>query len=159
MAQRFSKYSNLSFFGKKRSTKKRRKARSSKNKRVVWQDAPDIKSKIDFLCEKLELDWIDTSLLHSMRSQNSKTRAYARIWGLSKVWQKALSTKPAYIVEVISEKFDNLSDLEKDKVLLHELTHIPKNFSGSLVPHIRKGKRNFNKKVEDLYDLHLKGKK
>jgi predicted metallopeptidase len=91
-----------------------------------------------------------------MRSENSQTRAYARIWGLSKVWQQALKQKPAYIVEVISEKYDKLSNIEKDKVLLHELTHIPKNFSGSLVPHIRRGKRNFHRKVEDLYSRHIK---
>jgi predicted metallopeptidase len=92
-----------------------------------------------------------------MRSNLSSSRAYARIWGLSKVWQMALSQKPAYIIEVLSQHFDKLTDKDKDKVLLHELAHIPKNFSGSLLAHIRhRGKRNFHDRVEELFSQYLR---
>jgi len=105
---------------------------------VEWVNAPDIKKRILHLDKSLKLDWLKTSKIHCFRSKNSKSRAYARIWGLSKVWQKALQTEPAYVIEVLSEKFDSLNKKEQDKVLLHEIAHIPKNFSGSLLPHIRK---------------------
>ena len=120
------------------------------SKRVEWVSAPDIDKKVKNLVNTLHLDWIERSRIFCFRSKNSKTRAHARIWGLSRIWQQALKTKPAYIIEVISEKFDKLPDKEKDKVLLHELAHVPKNFSGSLVPHYRRGKRKFKDRVRTL---------
>jgi predicted metallopeptidase len=124
---------------------------------VDWYSAPDIKKRICHLVKELKLDWIKPSQLHFMRSNYSSSRAYARIWGLSKVWQMALQEKPAYIIEVLSEKFDDLSLKEKDKVLLHELAHIPKNFSGSLLAHTRvRGKRNFHDRVEELFSQYLR---
>lgn len=129
------------------------KKRKSK---VEWKNAPDIKKRVIFLKKHLNIDWIKTTNIYCFRSQNSSSRAYARIWGLSKVWQSALKEKPSYIIEVLSERFDKLSDKEKDKVLLHEITHIPKNFSGALLPHIRKrGKRNFHDKVDKLFKTYL----
>jgi predicted metallopeptidase len=120
------------------------------SKRVEWVSAPDIEKKIKNLVISLRLDWIKRSRIFCFRSKNSKTRAHARIWGFSRIWQQALKAKPAYIIEVISEKFDKLPDKEKDKVLLHELAHVPKNFSGSLVPHYRRGKRKFKDRVRTL---------
>lgn len=117
----------------------------------IWEKAPDIKKTVLDLKRQLNLYWIDINNIYFYRSNNSRSRAYARIWGLSKIWQNALGVEPSYIIEVLSEKFDKLSDYEKDKVLLHEIAHIPKNFSGSLLPHIRKkGKRNFYDKVDNL---------
>ncbi|MFC1710035.1 putative metallopeptidase [Patescibacteria group bacterium] len=112
--------------------------------------APDVKRQIGYLVKELELDWIKRTKIYCFRSTKSKSRAYARIWGLPYVWQKALKTTPSYIIEVLSEKFDDLDKDEKNKVLIHELAHIPKTFTGSLVPHYRKGKRNFHDKVKTL---------
>ena len=70
-----------------------------------------------------------------VRSRGAKTRAIARIYSFPQALQVALKTKPKYVIEVISEKFDKLSSENKDKVLIHELMHIPKTFSGALVPH------------------------
>jgi predicted metallopeptidase len=122
-----------------------------KKRGVNWELAADIKKRVITLAKELDLEWVNLEDIHCFRSKNSKSRAYARIWGLSKIWQKALKQRPSYIIEVLSEKFDKLSKIEQDKVLLHELTHIPKNFSGSLLPHIRKrGKRNFHDRVRLL---------
>lgn len=126
----------------------------SKNKsnKVDWQNAPDIDKLVKAIIKKLDLNWINTKNIHCLRSKNSSSRAYARIWGLSKVWQLALVKEPNYVIEVLSEKFDKLSSDQKHKVLIHELAHIPKNFSGSLLPHIRRrGKRNFEDRVNSMY--------
>lgn len=123
--------------------------RKKRNKGVEWRSAPKIKRKVKSLLRNLELDWIDQRKITCFSSTGSSTRAYARIWGLSKIWQMALKNDPHYIIEVISERFNKLSEKEKDEVLIHELMHIPKNFSGALMPHIRKsGKRNFHDKVK-----------
>lgn len=124
-------------------------------KHIEWQAAPDIEKRLVRLIGKVNIEWVQTSKIHCFRSRGANTRAYARIWGLAKIWQLALDEDPAYVIEVISEKFDKLEAIDKDKVLLHELTHIPKNFSGSLVPHIRRGKRNFNDKVRSLISQYL----
>ena len=125
--------------------------RKKRGLRVEWVNAPDIKKRILHLKKTINLSWIKSSKIHCFRSKNSKSRAYARIWGLSRVWQKALKTEPAYVIEVLTERFDRLAKEEQDKVLLHEIAHIPKNFSGSLLPHIRKkGKRNFHDRVDRL---------
>ncbi len=121
---------------------------------VEWIKAPDVAILGNKIIKSLQMDWLEPRQIHYYRSRGSKARAYARIWGLSKIWQLALDEKPTYIIEVLSEKFDKLKDSQKDEVIIHELTHIPKNFSGSLMPHIRKGKRNFHKKVKMYLDSY-----
>jgi len=74
----------------------------------------------------------------------------ARIHGLGKIWQEALLKPPAYVIEVISERYDRLSEEEKEKTIIHELLHIPKGFSGGFRPH--KGYIN-KKRVEKLHRI------
>ncbi len=118
--------------------------------KVEWVSAPDIKRKVSKLISNLDINWVKKSRLFCYRSHGAKTYARARIWGLVKIWQKALKVEPAYILEVISENYDHLKSSEQEEILLHELAHIPSNFSGSLVPHFRKGKRNFKDRVKRL---------
>ena len=122
--------------------KKRRKNRNNSSKVVLWEKASDVEKDLKRLIDLSKLPY-DIKNITSLRSYNSHARAYARIWGLSRVWQMSLNVPPHYIIEILSEKFDSLSKERKDEVLLHELAHIPSNFSGSLLPHIRRGKRNF----------------
>lgn len=133
----------------------RRSKKGSKFSKFNWQEAPDIKTRVLTLMEGLQLDYLLGERLFFYRSQGSKARAYARTWGLPKIWQHALGTEPAYIIEVISGYFDKLSPKEQDKVLLHEISHIPKNFSGALVPHTRHGKGSFKGKLEILIDKYF----
>lgn len=119
-----------------------------------YDDAPDIHTKIIILLKKCEADWINPQRIFCVRSINANTRAYARIWGLAKIWQKTLNISPSYIIEVISEKFDKVISLEQDKILIHEICHIPRNFSGSLLPHIRRGRNSFSKKVSTLINQY-----
>lgn len=135
----------------RRFTKFRRKSA-----RIVWTEAPDVGRKIIKLKSLLELDWLKKDRIICFRSEYANTRAIARIWGLSRIWQQALEIGPAYVIEVISERYDRLSEHQKDSVLVHELNHIPHNFSGSLMPHTRRGKSNFHKRVSILLEKYRK---
>lgn len=121
---------------------------------IVWQEDKKLKELLNKTIKEAGVTWVNTSRVFTYRSENAKTRAYARIWGLSRIWQMALKVEPAYILEIISEKYDRLSDREKSKVLLHEVAHIPKNFSGALVPHTKRRKGNFRDKLKSLYEVY-----
>ncbi len=125
---------------------------------MEWEKAPDIKRKIKVFKETLGLEWLRIPRLFVYRSYNSSSRAYARTWAFPKIWQLSLGEEPAYIIEFLTERFDRLSEMDQDKVILHELTHIPKNFSGSLLPHIRRGKNSFHKKLDELVNRYLQSK-
>lgn len=84
-----------------------------------------------------------------MRGTGSTSRATARIWSFPKPWQLALKLGPRYIIEVLTNRFDKLTETEKDKVLIHELMHIPKTASGALLAH-RHHSRNINSKTVEL---------
>lgn len=94
-------------------------------------------------------------MITSMRGTGSTSRAIARIWSLPRPWQLALKIEPQYIIEVIAERFDRLSDSDKDRTLIHELMHIPKTFSGALVPHRGRSHRIDRRTVEKMYDLFI----
>lgn len=118
---------------------------------MKFVEAPDIKEYIEKIVSALGMDRIDTSRLFCMRSHGSKGRPTARIWSMPKVWQKALGIKAHYVIEVISERFDRLNTEEREKTLIHELMHIPKGFSGGLVPHNCFGKRIDHRSVDKLF--------
>ena len=131
---------------------KSNKKKSSNSNKITWSLDFDVQKNVILLLKKLNFPNFDGSRIYCLRSENANTRAIARIYGLSRIWQQVLKQKPAYIIEVVSEKFDRLSESQKNKVLLHEIAHIPQNFSGSLVPHIRKGKRSFYLKLKTLIE-------
>lgn len=136
----------------RRSTRSRRR---KKNHKIQWHPAPEVEERVALIVSKIDAPWVDTSSISVRRSYNANTRAYARIWGLGRIWQETLGLSPHYVIEVVSEKFDSLNQHEKDKVLIHELAHIPKSFSGSLLPHTRHRKGNFHDKVDDLVERFL----
>ncbi len=117
-------------------------------------EAPDIKDSIRKMVGALNLEQIDTERLFCMRSYGSKGRSIARIWSMPKIWQKAMGIKAHYVIEVVSERFDKLGLEERDKTLIHELMHIPKTFSGGLVPHNCFGKKIDRRSVDKLFDLY-----
>ena len=99
------------------------------------QLAPDIGVRLKNIQRKLKLPHIVIKQIVAFRSTGSTARARARIWAFPKIWQMALKEKPHYCIEVIAEKFDHLKEDDKNRILIHELMHIPKNFSGALLPH------------------------
>lgn len=118
-----------------------------------WLFAPDIREEIIKIISQLGLSYINPHHLAIFRSYGSTSRARARIWGLPRIWQKALKTSPSYCLEVISEKFDKLSFDDKRRILIHELLHIPKNFSGALLSHRGRGRRIGSGEVERLFNI------
>ena len=119
-----------------------------------WQNASDIKKSIQALVKKLELKHIDSQRIICFRSYGSSSRARARIWSFPKIWQQALTLPAYYIIEVLSEHFNKLSKDDKTLVLIHELLHIPQNFSGSLLSHRRPGRNLDSRMVEKLFQKY-----
>lgn len=117
---------------------------------MEWQEAKDIKKDIRTILKVLSLPHINSNRIFCFRTQGSKSRSYARIWAFPKIFQTALNIEAAYIIEVLSKYFDKLDKDSQKKVLIHELLHIPKNFSGALIPH--KGRnRNLEEMANHLF--------
>jgi len=136
---------------------------------LEYLEAPDMKRLVNEIVDNLGLFHVVPQFVYCYRSTGSKSkRTVARIHGLGKLWQEALRRPPTYVIEVISERYDKLSDKEKEKALIHELLHIPKGFSGGFRSH--KGyvsrkqverlhkhlveRRSLNKRAENVDDLY-----
>jgi predicted metallopeptidase len=116
---------------------------------IYYEKAPDVEKVAALVIRALSLDYVDMSRLHFYRSKGSKARrVQARIHGMGRIWFDALKMQPHYIIEVISEEYDRLDQTEREKVVIHELMHIPSKFSGGFVPH--KGKIN-RRSVEKMH--------
>lgn len=118
--------------------------------------APEINTEISRIVVALGLSFIKSEKIVTFRSYGSKSRAVARIWSLPRIWQIALNAEAHYCIEVISERFDKLSERDREKVLIHELLHVPKNFSGALLPHRQRSKRIDRKTVDNWHKLLIK---
>lgn len=125
-----------------------------KTKKLEWEKDQNIQRQMTNLVTELKMDHVIPERVFCYRTTGSKAHAYARIWAFPKVFQLALEIEPAYVMEIISERFDKLSADEKAKVILHELLHIPKNFSGSLLPH-KYGNKRIDKEVEVLFKKYV----
>jgi predicted metallopeptidase len=75
---------------------------------------------------------------------------------MGRLWQETLGIPAVYCIEVISEKFDTLPKDRQIEVLFHELAHIPKNFSGALLPHTRHHKGSFHDKLKGFLSAYKK---
>jgi len=117
--------------------------------RIQYAEAPDVKRMVERIATQLGFHHVDLNGIYCYRSINSKSkRTVARIHNLSKLWQRALGIRASYLIEVISERFDKLSQEEKEKVIIHELLHVPQGFGGGFRPH--KGYIT-RKKIDALY--------
>ena len=103
---------------------------------IKYFPASDVKHSTDRLIQELEFTHIPSERVICVRSVGSKSRGtIARVHSFPRVWQRGLGMKAHYAIEVISEHFDDLSATEKEKVLIHELLHIPKSFGGGFRHH------------------------
>jgi predicted metallopeptidase len=117
---------------------------------IRYYEAPDVKELVELIVAQLDFNYVNLNGIYCFRSTGSKSRrTIARIHSLGKLWQKALHQDSSYLIEVISERYDRLSSEEKEKVVIHELLHIPKGFAGGFIPH----KGHITKhKVESLHN-------
>ncbi len=113
---------------------------------IKYELAPEIMGRLYKIAKKIRMEHVKFSGVYAVRSRGSQSRGtLARCHALSKIWQKCLNIKAVYIIEIISERFDKMSLEEQDKVLIHELMHIPKSFGGGFKHHNVVNERNVNK--------------
>jgi len=103
---------------------------------IKYEEASEVKKLADEIAHSLDFFHVVPQFVFCVRSTGSESkRTIARIHGLGKIWQEVLNLPSAYVIEVISERYDKLSETEKEKTIIHELLHIPKGFSGGFRPH------------------------
>ena len=104
--------------------------------RLRYEQAPDVAQLLLRIVERLGFSHIPRARLCCFRSHGSKTRyVVARVHSLPRIWQQALGLQAHYAVEVLAERFDPLPTEEKEKILIHELLHIPRGFGGGFRYH------------------------
>jgi len=91
-----------------------------------------------------------------IRSFGSKSRGtIARCHALGKAMQTAMGRRGFYVIEMISRRFDKMSEEDKIKTLIHELMHIPKSFGGGFKYHDYVCDRN----IEVEFQRYINAKK
>lgn len=123
---------------------------------IKYFEAPDIRKKAEEIVSLMGWPHLDFNHIGFLRSTGSKAvRTIARCHALGKAMQIAMGRDTGfYLVEVISEKFDRMSIDEQEKVIIHELMHIPKAFGGGFIHHNIVNERN----VKRVYQEYLKRK-
>lgn len=119
---------------------------------IKYESAEDIMARLYNIAKKIGMEHVKFSGVYAVRSRGSQSsRTIARCHALSKIWQKCLKISAVYIIEVIEERFGRMSREDQDKVLIHELMHIPKSFGGGFKHHDVVTEGNVNK----LYKVYL----
>lgn len=119
---------------------------------IKYERASDIDKRAREIVERLEMTHVDMTRVWFMRSRGSESNhTLARIHVLPRIMQKALGIPTQYVVEVISEKFDELAEQDQTRTIIHELMHIPEAFGGGFRHH----KPYVNRKtVELMYEKY-----
>jgi predicted metallopeptidase len=103
---------------------------------IEYFEAPDVKRLADEIADSLDFFHVVPQFVFCVRSRGSESRrTIARIHGFGRIWQETLNLPASYVIEVISERYDRLTEEEKEKTVIHELLHIPKGFTGGFRPH------------------------
>jgi predicted metallopeptidase len=103
---------------------------------IEYHLAEDIDFRVKEILRKLKMSHVDETRLICLRSKGSGSRrVIARCHGLSRIMQLALNKRPHYVIEVLSERFDQLNKEDQTKVLIHEVLHIPHSFGGGFRSH------------------------
>jgi predicted metallopeptidase len=131
---------------------------------MKYEFAEDIQNKAEEI-SNMFFPHIDLKNVKCFRSKGtSSRRTIARCHALNKIMQKAIGIKAVYVLEFLSERFDNMNMEEKLKVIIHELMHIPKSFGGGFKHHdfvtdrtvnkvYHEYKKKKNEKTDNYYPL------
>lgn len=121
---------------------------------IKYFTAPDIEEKAREIAIASNIIR-DFSRIHFIRSTGSKSkRTIARCHPFPKALQAALSIKANYVIELISERFDNMGKSDQIKTIIHELLHIPEGMKGGFRYHDYVCKTN----VERFYKNYVNAK-
>ncbi len=102
---------------------------------MKYFDAPDLKERLVDIAKTLRMEHLDLNRVECLRSFGSSSkRTIARCHTLGKLMQNAMKTKAFYAIEFL-ERFEKMNKKEQDKVIIHELMHIPKTFGGGFRHH------------------------
>ena len=106
-----------------------------KSRKMRYEEAPDLQARMLDVINTLNMSHIAKERVECVRSFGSSSRrTIARCHALGKLMQKAMKTEAFYSIEFL-EYFDKMSKKEQDKVIIHELMHIPKSFGGGFRHH------------------------
>jgi len=122
---------------------------------MYWNQCTKTHARLRKIIGALGFTHVDPSRIFCVRGYGSTSEAWARIWGLPTLWQQVLGTRPAYVVEIIEPEFSRLPPAEQDRVLIHELLHIPRTFSGAIRPHRSPTFRINRRTVERFYQRYI----
>ena len=118
---------------------------------IKYEKAEDLQEQINEIAAWL-FPHVKLDSVICLRSFGSTSRyTIARCHALGKAMQLALERKGFYVIEVISHRFDKMSEEDKTKTLIHELMHIPKSFGGGFIHHNVVCRRN----VERMYEKYI----
>ena len=121
---------------------------------IKYQLAEDIQENIKEL--SVLFPHIKLNDVICIRSFGSSSRGtIARCHALGKAMQLALNRKGFYVIEVISKRFDKMSEQEKIKTLIHELMHIPKSFGGGFRHHDYVCNKNIEREYQKFLSLKI----
>lgn len=102
---------------------------------MKYHEASDLKERLNEIVKILGMSHVDINRVGCFRSSGSSTkRTIARCHTIGKLMQKSMGVEAHYAIEFL-EKFDKLSRKDQDKVIIHELMHIPKTFGGGFRNH------------------------
>ncbi|PIU63660.1 metallopeptidase [archaeon CG_4_10_14_0_2_um_filter_Archaea_38_6] len=108
------------------------------------------------IISKLGWGYINSEQVRCVFSKKSQSRrVIARIWSTPRIFSFAYGTKPLYAIELLKNRYEKLDERDKIKVLIHELLHIPKTFSGALKPHFEMQKTLNCGTVENYYKDYM----
>jgi predicted metallopeptidase len=120
-----------------------------------WELCARTHSRLARIVAALGFRHVDPARIFCVRGYGSTSEAWARIWGLPALWQQVLGIGPAYVVEIIEPEFGRLPEAEQDRILIHELLHIPRTFSGAIRPHRTPTFQITRRSVERYYQRYL----
>lgn len=103
--------------------------------RIRYQRSPEAEEAVRRLVDALNLSHIRVDRVYVAVSRGSRTSALARIWGIPAPFTRLGVCEPAYVIELVHENLRGADCEELVAVVVHELLHIPRGFSGGLRAH------------------------